>query len=130
MVSLEALGEVVGQDESVQMGAHLSVVIVVIAFDGGLFDGPVHALDLAVGPRIIGPAQTVFDAMTAAGTRETMTAESGGKAFAILRQIGNLNPVISEHSMDAIRDRLDQGFQKCSGRAHVRTLDQLDKGKL
>jgi hypothetical protein len=28
------------------------VTVIVIAFDGGFFDRPVHALDVAVGPRM------------------------------------------------------------------------------
>jgi len=44
----EASGEVVGLDEVMQMGAQLLVGFVAGAFDGRVFDGAVHSLDLAV----------------------------------------------------------------------------------
>ena len=44
----EASGEVVGLDEVMQMGAQLLVGFVAGAFDGRVFDGAVHWLDLAV----------------------------------------------------------------------------------
>jgi len=47
---LEPSGEVVGQDEVVQVSLHLVVAVVVITADGGILDGSIHALDLAVGP--------------------------------------------------------------------------------
>ncbi|MEA2262597.1 MAG: hypothetical protein QOJ51_5422, partial [Acidobacteriaceae bacterium] len=46
--SLEPFGEVVSGDEVAEVGSQLVVAVVVVALNRGLFDGAVHALDLAV----------------------------------------------------------------------------------
>lgn len=50
---LEALGEVVGVGERLQMLTQVLMALVVIAPDGGVLNGPVHALDLTVGPWMV-----------------------------------------------------------------------------
>ena len=45
------------------MSFQLVVVLVVVALDGGFFDGAVHALDLPVGPGMIGFGEPVIDAV-------------------------------------------------------------------
>jgi hypothetical protein len=52
--SLEPAGKIVGVDEVAQMGSQLIVGFIKVAFDGGVFDGAVHPLDLAVRPRMLG----------------------------------------------------------------------------
>ena len=52
---LEALGEVVGVDEVGEVRAKLVVALVIVAPDGRFLEGAVHALDLAVGPRMVRP---------------------------------------------------------------------------
>jgi len=52
------------------MLAELIVALVVVAFDGCFFQGPVHALDLPVGPRMIGLGQSMLDAVLAASHAE------------------------------------------------------------
>lgn len=47
-------GEVVGCEEVGQVRFELVVSVVEVAFDGGVFDGPIHALDLPVGPGMVG----------------------------------------------------------------------------
>jgi hypothetical protein len=44
---------IVGVDEVGEVALELVVTVIVITFDGGFFDRPVHALDLAVGPRML-----------------------------------------------------------------------------
>ena len=39
------------------------VTIVMVAFDGGFLDGPVHALDLAVGPGMLDLGEPMLDAI-------------------------------------------------------------------
>ena len=41
----------------------LGMGAVVIAFDGGLFQGTVHPFDLTIGPGVMGLRQAVFDAV-------------------------------------------------------------------
>ncbi len=54
---LEPSGVVVGVDEQIKVSAQLLVVIVMVAFDGGLLDRPVHGLDLTICPRVVGFGQ-------------------------------------------------------------------------
>jgi hypothetical protein len=49
----EPLCEVVGRQESGEMASQLIVAVVMVAPDSGLFQRAVHALDLAVGPRML-----------------------------------------------------------------------------
>jgi hypothetical protein len=51
---LEPSGEVVGVDEVPQMGSQLIVGFIEVAFDGCVFDGSVHPLDLAIRPGVLG----------------------------------------------------------------------------
>ena len=60
---LESLGEVIGGDEVAEVSSQLIVAVVVVALDGGLLDGPVHAFDLPVGPGMIRLCQPMFDAV-------------------------------------------------------------------
>ena len=45
----------------------MGVTVVVIGAHGGLLDRAVHALDLAVGPGMVGFGQTVINVVTGAG---------------------------------------------------------------
>src|SRR6185437_10386921 len=60
---LQATGEVVGGDEVGQVALQLIVSLVVVALDRGLFEGPVHPLDLSVRPRVIRFGYPMLDAM-------------------------------------------------------------------
>lgn len=126
----ESPGEVVGCDEVVDVRRELAAVVVVVALDGRLFDGSVHALYLAVGPGMVGLGESMFDAMLQADAVEGMPSEPGGWSFAVLGQIGELDSVIGQHGVDAIRDRCKQCFQEGRSGAHVSTLDQFDDGEL
>ena len=63
---LESSGEVVGSEEVSQVCSELFLGVVEVAFDGGVLDGPVHALYLPVDPGMVGLGQPVFDSMKAA----------------------------------------------------------------
>ena len=65
---LEAAGEVVGLDEGGEVRPELVVVLVVVTPDGGLVDGPVHSLDLPIGPRVPRLGQAMLHIV--AGTSE------------------------------------------------------------
>jgi len=71
---LQPLGEVVSAQEGGEMLPQLVVVVVVVAFDGGLLEGPVHAFNLAVGPRVVGLGQPVLDAVLPADAIEQVHA--------------------------------------------------------
>ena len=63
---LESSGEVVGSEEVGQVHFELVMGVVEVSLDGGVFDGSVHALDLPVGPRVVGLGEPVFDSMKVA----------------------------------------------------------------
>ena len=45
-----ASGEVIGVDEVAHVGSQPLMGLIEVAFDGRVFDGAVHSLDLAAGP--------------------------------------------------------------------------------
>ena len=51
--------------------------VVEVAFDGGVFDGSIHALDLSVGPGMIGLSPPMFDLMKKTEPVEGMATEAG-----------------------------------------------------
>ena len=50
---LETARVVVGIEEIAEVRAEVVMAIVVISFDGGVFNRAVHALDLSVRPRVV-----------------------------------------------------------------------------
>ena len=127
---LEAFGVIVGSDEIEKMSTQLGVVVVVVSLDGSFFDGSIHALDLPIGPGMVGFSQTMFDAETKARAIKRMSAQLGRRTSAILGQIGELNSVVSKYGMDTIRHGREQRSQERDGSYHVGALDQIDEGEL
>ena len=60
---LEPARIVVGGDEVLEVRLELPVRVVVVALDGYLLDGPVHALDLPVGAHVLDLCEPVLDAI-------------------------------------------------------------------
>ena len=73
--SLQSTSEVVGRDEVGEMAAKLVVAFVVEAPNGGVLDGPVHSLDLSVGPWMLRLGRTVLDVVPGAGEFEGVGPE-------------------------------------------------------
>src|SRR6516162_5234637 len=67
---LEALSEVVGVEEGLEVLSELPVGLVVIAPNGGFLEGAVHPLDLTIGPRMVRLGEAVLDALLAADAVE------------------------------------------------------------
>jgi hypothetical protein len=59
-----------------------------------------------------------------------VTAEASCWPSAVLRQVGELDAVVGEHGVDAVRDGRNQSFQKGRGGSHVSPLDQLHECEL
>lgn len=57
---LEPAGEVLGGDEVAEVLPELVMAVVMIAFDRGLLDGPVHPFHLPVGPGMLHPGQAML----------------------------------------------------------------------
>jgi len=71
---LEPPGEV-GRHEVGEVLPELIVAFVVKASDGGILDGPVHPLDLAIGPGVTRLGQAMINVVLSAGEFESMRAE-------------------------------------------------------
>src|SRR5277367_3538277 len=127
---LESSGEVVSPEEVGQVRFELVMGVVEVALDGGLLDGSVHALDLPVGPGMVGLGQPVFDPMKETEPVEGMAAEARGGSLPVLRQIGELDAVVGEHSVDAIWNGFDERFEERGSSSHVGSFHELNYSEL
>lgn len=66
----EPAPEVVGVNKVSEVLPQLSMSLIVEAFDSGFLDGPVHPLDLPIGPRMLDFGQAVLNAMLLANPSE------------------------------------------------------------
>jgi hypothetical protein len=94
------------------------VRVVEEALDGGFLDGSVHSFDLTIGPRMVRLGEVVLDSVDMAGPIEGMDAEAGGWTLAILRQVGELDSVVGEHGVDAVRNGFDENFDEGGSSSH------------
>ena len=100
------------------MASKLLVAVIMIAPDGGLFQGAVHPLDLAVGPGMVRFGEAVFDPVLTAAHIEHMRHIPGRGAIGISWREGELDAVVSENRVDFIGSSFNQGGQE-SGRGHA-----------
>src|SRR5262252_5052378 len=96
----------------------LVVSLVVVAVDSRFLDGPVHPLDLTVGPRMVGLGQAVLDTVGSADLVEAVHAVAGGPAVAISGQVGELNAVVGQDGVQAV----GHGRDRKSGRVDDRRI--------
>lgn len=94
------------------MLTQLVAAIVVIAYDCRFFECSIHSFDLAVRPGMIGLGQAMLDAVLAAAQTKHVRRISRGRTVPVLGQIGELNAVVGQDSMDFVADRLDERFEK------------------
>ena len=79
---------------------------------------------------MVGFCEPVFDSMNEAEPVEGVPTEACRWSLAVLRQIGELDAVVGEHGMDAIRNGLDECFkERCCG-SHIRLFDEFDHREL
>ena len=136
---LQAAGEVVGRHEVGEMPAEFVVALVVEALDGRLLDSSVHALDLAIRPRMPRLGQPMFDVEFCTGELEGMAqkrlvprhhlpdvlwrpATAGG--------LCEMRAVVGEHRVDLVGDGCGEGAEKVTGDAPRGLLVQLREGEL
>ena len=127
---LQTLGEVVGHQEGRQMCLQLIVAGVVVALDGGLFQGSVHPLDLSVRPGVMGLCQPMLDAVLPAHEVEHVGSPSCRRSGPVARQIAELDAVVGQDRMDLVRHGFDEGLEKVGGGMSVRPAVQLGIRKL
>lgn len=73
------------------MPAQLIVIVIVEALDGGVLDGPIHPLDLAVRPGMVDLCEPVLDAMFVADAVEDVL-----KGMPVAGPVGELNAVVGQ----------------------------------
>ena len=127
---LESWGEVVGFEEVGQVRFELFVGVVKVALDRGILDGSIHALDLSVGPGMVGFGKAVFDSVSVAEPVEGMAAPSGRSSSTVLRQVGELDTVVGEHGVDAVRNSFDERFKEGGRSPRVSLFHEFDDGEL
>ena len=69
---------------------------VVVALDGGIFDGSVHALDLTIGPGMVRLGQAMFDSILCADAVEQMAGKPCSWPIAIAWRVTKLNTVVGQ----------------------------------
>jgi hypothetical protein len=106
------------------------VAVVVIALDGGFLDGPVHAFDLAVGPRMLDFGKPMLDAVLAAAHVKHMGHVPGRWAIRVARRKRELNAVVGEHGVNFVRNGFYQRRQEGGGGRSAGLLHKLYEGEL
>ncbi len=126
---LQATAEIVCVDEVEEVAFKLVMAIVVIALDGRFLDGPVHALDLTVRPRMTDLGETVLDAVLLASHVEHVRHISSRWPVGVTWREGELNAVVGKHRMDFVRDGFDESDEKSRSGCSAGLLDQLNEGE-
>ena len=100
------------------------MALAVEALDRGVLDGSVHALDLAVGPRMPVFGRSMLDVVPGAGVFEGVSSENLAVCDGLLDQRHSraartgrdeLDAIVGQHGVDLVRD--DLGY----------SLDQMDQ---
>jgi len=127
---LQSAAVIIGVDEQLEVLPQLFVADVVIALDGGVLDGAVHSFDLAVGPRMVGLGEPVFDAVLTADLVEAMDPVTRCPAVAVLRQVGELDAVIGQDGVQRVWHGFEQRFKECDRGRPVSLVVELGEGEL
>ena len=97
---LQSAPVIVGVDEVAEVRGQLGMAVVVVAFDGGFLDSPVHPFDLAIGPGMLDLGEPVFDVVLVADPVEDVV-----EGIFMVRHVGELDAVIGQHGVDGIGQR-------------------------
>jgi hypothetical protein len=99
--------------------------LIVICLHRRFLERPVHAFDLAIGPRMVGFGQPRINPILLADAIKDMM-----KGLDIALAIGELDAIISEHRVDLIGDGGHHVPEELSGDHFVGFCMQLGIGKL
>jgi len=106
----EPAAEIVGDDEVAEMLPAMIVTIVMVALDGRFLDRPVHPLHLSVSPRVIHLGQAMLGSVLVARAVEDVV-----EGIFMTSVVGELDPVIGQHDVNAVRhgrDRIAQELRR------------------
>ncbi len=137
--SLKPSSEVVGIDEVGQMLSEVLVGLIIEAFDGCVFNGAVHPLDLSIRPRMTRLGEAMFNVEFSASELKGVAEERLASCLhcldvlgrpAVSAGIGEMRPVIGENSVHLIRHSSSQIAEEVSGDPTSCLLVQLDEREL
>jgi hypothetical protein len=123
-------GEVVGGDEGIEVGFQVVEGLLVEGPHGGVLDGTVHSLGLAVGPGVIGFGELVGDGVLAADAIEDVQAVLRGRTRAFVGTVGKRGAVVGQDGMELVAEGGDNAAQERGAGQHRGARVQLDVGKL
>ena len=125
---LESARIVVGRHEVREVRAQLVVAVVVIPFHRSILDRSVHPLDLAVGPWMVRFGQSVFNLIGLADHVETHGPRI--RYVTIAGLFGELDAIIGQDRMNAIRDDFEKHFEELSSGLAICLVYELGDSKL
>ena len=105
------------------MRAKLVVALVVMSLHSGVRDGPVHAFDLAVCPRMVWLGQAMLDAIGL--TYHVEPHRPGINFVPVPRLFCKLDSVVRKDRVDAVRHDLNEVLQELPCRLPICFIDQL-----
>lgn len=116
------------------MLAQLIMSVVVEPLDGGLFQGPVHAFDLTVGPRMVWLCQSMIDVGFGTDQIDADTSErftflqhdldfGDGPTFPL--GISELHTIVGQHHVDFVGHCLNQSLQEICRHASCGSFMEL-----
>ena len=94
-----------------------------VSLDRRVLDRPVHPLDLAVGPRMVGLRQPVLDPVCL--TDHVEAHRSGDDRVPVPRLLCKLDAVVGQDCVDLVGHGLEHVLQELPGGASVGLLDEL-----
>ena len=103
---------------------------VVVTQDGCLFDGAVHAFYLAVGPRMLGLCQTMFNIVLGTADIEHVPGRTSLSTLTVTGRVTKGTTVVGEHGVDLVGHIGNQVLQKSGSGFSGRVTVQLGIGKL
>jgi hypothetical protein len=104
--------------------------VIEVSLDGGVLDGPVHAFDLPVGSRVVGLGEPVFYSMKVTDAVEGVATKACGWALTVLRQIGELDAVIGQRGVDAVRNSFNERVAEGDSGLHICFFHEFDHSEL
>lgn len=97
-------------------------------FDRRLLDGPVHPLDLTVGPWVVRFGEPVLDVVGLADHVEAHLAGPGG--VSVTKLLGELNAIVRQNGVDAVGYGFQQVLEELPSCSPVSLVDQLGDREL
>ena len=110
--SFETASVIVGIDEVIEMITELAMIIVMVAFNGSIFDASVHSLDLAVCPRMPDFCEPVLNPVFPTTHVEHMVHIGCSWPIFVTRRECILDAIVGENNIDLVGHSFNQGFKK------------------